>query len=314
MSIIVTGAIALDILMYYEGTFQEYLADLVPARLQLRLAVQRLVYRPGGGGANICYSLGLLGEHPMLLASVGKDFEVYRSALERVGVDVSNVRILEGETTGTAFIITDLNHNQIAFFYPGAIRNDTTLRLQDVPDQDISYVIIAPTDPKAMVRFVQEARLLAMPYVYAPGQQVVALSADELRDGILGAAVIIVNEYEYILLADKTGLSKDQLLSTAEMLIVTSGEDGSVIHSKLGEIEIPIALPRSATEPTGAGDAYTAGFVFALQKGIDLPIAGRVGALAATYAIEASGAQGHYYDRSSFSRRFAETFGFTMPL
>jgi adenosine kinase len=187
-----------------------------------------------------------------------------------------------------------------------------SFRAQDYRSIDIA--IISPNDPSAMVQYARECCELGIPYIYDPGQQIVRLSAQELVDGMRGAKMLIVNDYEFEMIRKKTGLSEEGILDLAEAFIVTKGERGSVIKTKEKALDIPIAKPRQVVDPTGAGDAYRAGVIKGYVHGCSLDTMGRMGSLAATYAIEEYGTQSHHYTWSEFVARYGEDFGSTDEL
>jgi adenosine kinase len=132
--------------------------------------------------------------------------------------------------------------------------------------------------------------------------------------GIQGSRIVIANEYEFELIRGKTGLDVDDVLGLAGGLIVTRGPHGSIIRAD-GEVHVIPAVPaRAEVDPTGVGDAYRAGVLFGMLHELDWPTAGRVGSLAATYALEAMGTQTHHYTRDEFLNRYAVHFGPPPPL
>ena len=309
MSIVVTGSIAFDNIMDFPGKFEDHILPDKIHILNVSFLVNTLKRQRGGVAGNICYTLGLLGSRPLLFSSAGQDFGAYQQEVEAVGVDTGAVNVLPQDFTATCYITTDQANNQITGFYPGAMAEDVNLSLHSLPRRDLDLLIVAPTEPQAMVRFAREARELDLPYVYAPGQQIIRLSGEELAEGAAGAQVIIANDYEYEMLRNKTGLGQQELLERAAMVITTKGEYGSLIQTRDAEVSIPVATPHSVVDPTGAGDAYCAGIVHGLQRGLDLARVGRIGALAAVYAIEIYGTQAHSYTRAEFSARYAANFG-----
>jgi adenosine kinase len=314
MSIVVTGSIAFDNIMDFPGKFVDHILPDKIHILNVSFLVNTLKRQRGGVAGNMCYTLALLGDRPLLFSTVGQDFEGYRRDVEAVGVDTSAVKVLPQDYTATCYITTDQSNNQITGFYPGAMANDTQLSLRDLPREALDLLIIASTEPQAMVRFAQEARELGVPYVYAPGQQIIRLSGPELAAGAEGARVIIANDYEYEMIRNKTGLSPRDLLGYAEIVVTTKGEHGSLVQTRDEVVPIPVAPPEAVLDPTGAGDAYCAGFVYGLQHGFDLARTGRIAALAAAYAIEIYGTQAHSYTREEFAARFAENFGEAITL
>src|SRR2546421_7599880 len=228
MSIVVTGSIAFDYLMSFPGRFTEHFLPEHMKRVSLSFLVDTMDKRRGGCAPNIAYTLALLGERPMIMATAGEDFGEYRAWLDAAGVDVSLVRQVPGKFTASFFCSTDVANNQIASFYTGAMADAGSLSFRSV--RDCGLAIIAPNDPGAMVQYAEECRTLGIPFIFDPGQQCARMSGDELRDGVTGARLVICNDYEFELVRQKTGLGEDTVLKEAEALIITRGADGCSDH------------------------------------------------------------------------------------
>ncbi|HEY8489387.1 MAG TPA: carbohydrate kinase family protein [Dehalococcoidia bacterium] len=311
MAVVTAGSIAFDHIMVFRDYFANHILPDKVHVLNVSFLVDGLERRRGGTGANIAYNLALLGERPVLLGTAGHDFSEYREWLERHGVDTSHVRVLD-EYTAAAFIITDLADNQITGFYPGAMGRAAVLSLRDVA-APIDYVVISPNAPDAMVKYAQEARELGVRHVFDPGQTIPAFSAQEILDAAAGAAMVVGNDYEFELIRAKTGKGPEDLLELASTVVVTRGEHGSAVLTREGTVEVPVAPPAAVVDPTGAGDAYRAGLLAGLLRGLDLPRAARMGALAAAYAVERHGTQEHHYTFEEFEARYRRAFGEPLP-
>lgn len=307
MKIVVTGSIAYDYLMSFPGTFTEHFLPEHFHRVSLSFLVDSMDKRRGGCGPNIAYTLALLGERPLLMATAGEDFGDYRRWLEAAGVDTSLTRQVDGKFTASFFCSTDRSNNQIASFYTGAMANAGELSFRVV--KDCGLAIIAPNDPAAMVQYAEECRTLAVPYIFDPGQQCARMSGGELRDGVTGAEIVIANDYELELFQKKTGLDEAGVLAHARALVVTRGERGSSVITADGPVDVPAVEPHRIVDPTGVGDAFRGG----LMKGIalDLPYAdcARLGSVAAAYALEHLGGQSHAYTWDEFRARYEAHFG-----
>lgn len=307
MRIIVTGSIAYDYLMSFPGSFSEHLLPDHLSRVSLSFLVDTMEKRRGGCAANIAYTLGLLEVRPALMATVGEDFAEYRQWLERAGVDTSLVREVPGKFSASFFCSTDRDNNQIASFYTGAMAHAGELSFAEAGRCDLA--VISPNDPGAMVKYAQECRALGLRYLYDPGQQCARSTPEELVAGLVGATMLIVNDYEMELIRQKTGLGERDILQQSEVLIVTRGEKGSTIYTREEEIAVPAVVPSREADPTGVGDAFRAGFLKGLALGADYRTCGRLGSVAATYALEHLGGQSHAFTWDEFRRRYAEHFG-----
>jgi adenosine kinase len=307
MKIIVTGSIAFDYLMSFPGKFTEHFLPEHMNRVSLSFLVDSMDKRRGGCAPNIAYTLALLGERPSLMATAGQDFEEYRRWLEAAGVDTSLVRVVEGKFTASFFCSTDAASNQIASFYTGAMANAGELSFRTV--SDCGLAIISPNDPGAMLQYAEECRALRVPYIWDPGQQCARMDGDQLRDGLSGATLVICNDYEFELIRQKTGLDEAAVLERAGGLVITRGEHGCTIIERAGTVDVPAVPAHRIVDPTGVGDAFRGGFMKGLAHGADYEVCARLGAVAATYALEHLGGQSHAYTWSEFRERYEEHFG-----
>lgn len=309
MRIVVTGSIAFDYIMSFPGRFKDHILPDKIHMLSVSFLVDSMRKERGGCAPNIAYSLALLGERPAVMGTVGQDFSDYRAWLERHGIDTSLIREIPDLFTASFFVSTDQDNNQIASFYTGAMARARDLSFHHVGSPKPTLAVISPNDPVAMTRYAQECKALGIPYMYDPSQQIIRLSAEELVDGARGAKVLIVNDYELEMFKNKTRLSDEEVQRLAEILIVTCGEEGSVIWADGRKVEVPAVCPSTMCEPTGMGDAYRAGIIKGMLRGYSWETTGRIASLAATYVLERHGTQNHHYTRAEFVARYRETFG-----
>lgn len=307
MKIVITGSIAYDYLMSFPGKFTEHFLPEHFHRVSLSFLVDSMDKRRGGCAPNIAYTLALLGERPLLMATAGEDFGDYRQWLDAAGIDTSLVRQVPGKFTASFFCSTDQANNQIASFYTGAMANAGELSFRSV--KDCSLAIISPNDPAAMVQYAEECRALKIPYIFDPGQQCARMSGDELKEGVTGATIVISNDYEFELLQKKTGLTEDDVLTHSKALIVTKGELGSSVITAEGQEDIPAVDPHRIVDPTGVGDAFRGGLMKGIAIGLSFRDSARMGSVAAAYALEHLGGQSHAYTWDEFRARYAEHFG-----
>jgi adenosine kinase len=309
MNVVVTGSIAYDYLMTFPGRFAEHILPDQIHRLSVSFLVDEMRKQRGGCAANIAYNLALLGERPRLMGTVGQDFDAYRAWLEGRGVDTSLVRTEDDLFTASFFVSTDQEGNQIANFYTGAMARARELSLRALKTDEVDLVVISPNDPQAMVKYAAECQALSIPYLYDPSQQIVRLSGEELRKGLEGSTLLVVNQYEFQMLREKTTLTAKEIQAApSQACIVTMGMEGSQVWTANGAYQIPPAIPRCIDDPTGVGDAYRAGLIKGLALGLPWDLIGRMGSVAATYALEQPGPQNHYYTLTKFISRFRAYF------
>lgn len=307
--ILVTGSLAFDYIMDFPGSYSDHILPDKIKTLSVSFLVENLNKNFGGTAGNIAYTLALLQQSTAILASSGKkDFNEYFDRIKKTGVDTSSINIVEDEFTATAYIMTDKNNCQITGFYAGAMNKDVTLSITDVK-HPVDLLVISPTIPKAMGNFVKEAKKKSIPYLFDPAQALARLTTEQLHLALEGAEIVIGNDYEIALLIKRTGFSKKQLLEKAKILITTLGEKGSLIETKQETINVGIAKPTKIVDPTGAGDAYIAGFVAGYLQSLALQICGQMGAVAAAYTIGYYGTQKHRFTTKEFNDRYRSTFG-----
>lgn len=306
MQTVITGSIAYDYLMRFPGHFKEHFIADAMEHISLSFLVDDMTKHWGGVAANIAFTMAKLGATPKLMGTVGRDFGDYREWLESNGVDCSTVIQIDEVFTASFFANTDNDNNQLAFFYGGAMNLARNYSLTDVMQDTPDLVIVSPNDPVAMVNLTQECRDRNIKFIYDPSQQVPRLSGEELKQGMEGAYLMVVNAYEASVISEKTGLSLDDLRETIDILIITKGEDGSKIYTNGDILEIPAFAPNEIKDPTGAGDAYRAGLIAGIIKGLPLSLSAQIGALCATYALEFVGTQNHNFTVTDFVTRFRE--------
>mgnify|MGYP000630875617 CR=1 FL=1 len=306
-TIVISGSLAFDHIMTFPGSFQDHIIAGKVRVLSVSFLFDSLRRQRGGVAGNIAYSFALLGERPALVGAGGSDFEDYRATFESLGIDMSGVSEVVEELTGSSFMIADQSGNQIAGFYPGASKVSDQISVLRL-GHDAIVGIVAPTTLEAMRLHAQEFAQCGCRLVYDASQQVVSLSADDLRAGIEQAWCVIGSDYELAVIAQKTGFTVEQLADKVPLVGMTLGKLGSELFAGGRRIPIPAAAPRQVGEPTGGGDAYRAGLIKGLMLGLPLEIAGRMGSLAATYVVERHGPQEHYFNAEEFIARFDAEF------
>ncbi|AZG43656.1 carbohydrate kinase family protein [Gordonia insulae] len=314
MAIVVCGSIATDHLMTFPGKFSEQLLGDQLEHISLSFLVEDLVVRRGGVGGNICYAMGELGGRPLLVGSVGPDFQDYRQWLEAHGVDCAAVRISETQQTARFMCTTDQTMAQLATFYAGAMSEAREIALSEVFAQNGTpeLVLIGADDPDAMIRHTDECRKAGVPFAADPSQQLARLDGEQARALIDGAAYLFTNEYEWGLLRQKTGLSEAQVAEMVGVRVTTLGKDGVEIVERDGtRTVVPVVPETEKVDPTGVGDGFRAGFLTALGKGLGFERAAQVGSMVAVLVLETVSTQDWTWDRELSLKRIADAYGDT---
>ena len=308
MSILVTGSIAVDHIMVFRGRFRErILPDRVHV-LNVSFHVPSLRKSWGGCAANIAYHLRQLGADPILLGTAGHDFGEYAQWMDRHGIRRRWIRVLADEYTAQAFITTDLDDNQITAFHSGAMDRAHEARLADV-DEAYRVAIVAPNGKRAMQEYARELKARGVELVTDPGQGLGQFERDELRELLDGSSVYVVNDYEWSLTLERSGLDEDAIAARVGAVVVTLGEKGARIRRGDDEIAVAPVHAAAVVDPTGCGDAFRAGLLYGRAQGLPLERACQIGSLLGALKVEVEGPQGLVLDGRSFRERFAREFG-----
>jgi adenosine kinase len=308
----VTGSIATDHLMTFPGRFSDSLVADKLDKVSLSFLVDDLDIRRGGVAANIAFGMGCLGLRPLLVGAVGPDFADYRSWLDRHGVDTASVHVSSTRHTARFVCTTDLDQNQIASFYPGAMSEAREIELNPLAERvgGLDLVVVGPNDPEAMVRHTDECRFRGFAFAADPSQQLARMAGPEIRTLIDGAAYLFTNEYEAALTEQKTGWSSTEILDRVGSRVTTLGAKGAMVERK-GEpavfVECPVELRKA--DPTGVGDAFRSGYLAGVAWGLEPDRCCQIGSLLATYVIETVGTQEYELSTRAFLDRIAQGYG-----
>jgi len=312
MPILVTGSLAIDRIMVFPDRFKNHILPDKLHILSVSFHVPEMRTFFGGCAGNIAYGLRLLGADPLIFATAGADFGAYAAWLDQHGIRRDGIRIHDDAHTAQCFITTDLDDNQIVAFHPGAMERAGALRVEDVADR-VSLAIVGPDDNAAMRRHAAALKRIGVPTVIDPGQQLINFDPDGLLTFLEGARVFVVNDYEWAVTLDRTGIAEADLARRAGAIIVTRGANGSTILEGGRRIEIPAAAAERVVDPTGCGDAYRAGLLFGLDAGLPLETAARIGSLMGCLAVEERGTQSVRIDRAGIAIRYEKAFGEPFP-
>lgn len=310
-SIVVTGSIATDHLMRFPGRFAENFIGTHLDRLSLSFLVDDLVVRRGGVAANIAFALGVLGQHPILVGAVGRDFDEYGDWLTSHGVDCSHLLTSKTAHTARFTCTTDETQCQLASFYPGAMSEARDISLEKVvQDNNVGLVLVGANDPDSMCIHTEEARRLNVPFAADPSQQLPMLDRDRARMLVGGAKYLFTNEYEWELLTRITEWDEGDIALRVGLRITTLSGKGCLIVDSSGEkIHVPAVPARDIVDPTGVGDAFRGGFLAGVAGGLTFERAAQLGSLIATLVLESSGTQEWRLDVDDAINRLAATYG-----
>lgn len=308
--IALVGSLTFDRLMTCSGEFNDYFLPDKLSSLSVSFLIDNVSLQFGGTAGNIAYNLSLLSLPSEILGTVGHDADNYMEHLRSRGISTDAVAVAEGLPTATAYVITDAKANQISPFAPGA---GAVAYDRSYPVAGCGLVMVSPTSVADMERFPQEAKDAGVPCFFDPGQQTTALSKEVLRKGIEGSRALFVNDYELALIIEKTEWNEREILEHVDLLVVTLGSEGSRLVTKEGETLVS-AVKAHSVDPTGAGDAYRAGFVSGYSSGLSDTVSARIGSTLAAFAVESIGCQNHTPTLEALKERYEAAYGEPWPL
>ena len=298
--------------MLFRGRFGERILPDKVHILNVAFDVPELRREFGGCAGNIAYNLALLGEEPLVLAAAGSDFAPYRQRIEQLGLDTALISELPDQLTAQAYIITDLDDNQITAFHPGAM--DQAHRQPLPPATRAQLGLISPDGRQAMLDHAAQMRDAGIPFLFDPGQGLGKFSGPELREFIRMADWVAVNSYEAEMLMRATGWNHERICAETHALIITAGAQGAVIHLSGDRESIPPARAEKVVDPTGCGDAFRAGLAYGIVRGWNFKDTGRLAALLGAIKAGSAGTQNHRFDREQLRREFKENYGYEIHL
>jgi adenosine kinase len=304
---LICGSFAYDHIMVFEDRFKNHILPDKVHMLNVSFLVPKMRREFGGCAGNIAYGLKLLGGDPLPMGTVGEDFGPYANWMDQCGVDRSHVTTVEGTFTAQAFIVTDLDDNQINAFHPGAMSFSHNNKVSDAAD--VGLGIVSPDGRDGMIEHAEQFHAAGIPFVFDPGQGLPMFEADLLRKFIGQATWLAANDYEWEVIAERTGMTVDEALGQLEAVVITRGKEGSTIHTRGGRIDIPVVPVAEAKDPTGCGDAYRAGLLFGLANKLDWQTSGRIASLMGAIKIAHDGTQNHRFTMEQFRSRYRAEFG-----
>lgn len=308
MDILVSGSMAYDRIMDFDGRFSDHILADQLHMINVSFTVNSLTENFGGTAGNIAYSLSLLGEKPRILATIGKDYHRYFEWLKQIGVPTEDIRVVEEELTAGAYITTDTQSNQITGFNPGAMKQQSGFTF-DTVDANDCLAIVAPGNLQDMADYTAEHQKRGIFSIFDPGQSLPAWEPAALASCINQSRMLVCNDYEMEMIANSTGMSRQQVAETVETIVVTKGGDGCDLVTTSGTVEIPVVPTDDAVDPTGAGDAFRGGLIKGIVTGLSMERAVQMGNVAGHYAVRKWGTQQYSFTVDEFNAKLEQHFG-----
>ena len=254
----------------------------------------------GGGAANIAAGIAVLGGDVTLISCTGSDFtgSEYDLWMKKIGIH-QQFFLVPDANTPTAFMFTDDGGDQMTFFEWGASRAFATSEAPYLP-----FVHMATADPEFNCRIAERSEFAS----FDPGQDVFWYTREQLGTILANTDILFANQHEVHQMCVTLGVSRDALVRQVGTAVFTMSGDGSTLYSEGAEYFIPV-VPVSLVDPTGAGDAYRAGFLTAFVRGYPPLTCCKIGTVTASFVVEHAGCQTHLADWSAMETRYRQHFG-----
>lgn len=314
--ILLAGSIAIDRIMNFSGQFADYIQPEKLNAISISVLLDNLKDSDGGVAGNLAYSLAMLGEQSILYGSAGKGSEMYLQKLLHAGVDISCVH-RSHLPVSTFTVLTDQVNCQIGGFFVGAMGDSASLKIERFKNQSV-FVVISPHDPQMMAYQVEECKRLKKRLFYDIRQQITNVDATDIKKGVEAAELLILDDYEFGIMMEKTGWSQEEIVSKVKVCVITMGAKGSQIFEhdsvdgkgkvKVKKTTVEPVLVEEMIDPTGVGDGFRAGFLYGYIRSWPTEKCAKLGSVVASYVLEAQGTQTHYFSPELVEQKYLHVY------
>ncbi|MEO8525741.1 MAG: carbohydrate kinase family protein [Caldimonas sp.] len=296
MTTLICGSLAFDSIATFPGRFADQILPEKLHILNVSFLVPSLRREFGGCAGNIAYNLAALGAETIVVAAVGSDGAEYVERLGSWGLATQSVRTVESAFTAQAFIMTDLDNNQITAFHPGAMQNAHEI---EIPHVELALAIVAPDGRDAMLRHADQLAAAGVPFIFDPGQGLPMFDGAELRRFVEQASWVTVNDYEAEMLCERTGMTLEALSrSHLRGVVVTLGAEGCDLWQGGARTRVAGVAAEQVVDPTGCGDAFRSALLYGLERAWPLERCAVLGNRLGALKIASRGGQNHVLDRT----------------
>jgi len=246
----------------------------------------------GGTGTNIAVIAASLGVPTALCGFVGNDFpSKFIEFISSKGVIMNEFVVQDGYDTAQAMIINDSKKEQRALFYQGPQGVASQLDHILADNAKISeFAHFSTGDPNYYLGIMAMIKGKGCKISFDPAQEIHKIwNKEKFNSAMKLSDILFCNRFEAASVLKYTSVgSLDKV--NAKMLICTKGQDGSELYTNGEMIRIPAVTAAKCIDATGAGDAYRAGFYAGKYNGYADSDAVIIGAAAASFIVERTGA------------------------
>jgi adenosine kinase len=308
MTVLISGSVAIDTLLTSPFPFALEADQIAAQRLAVSYYMPQMREVWGGCAANIGYALKQLGGKPIIMATVGDDSQAYMARFSDLGIETAHIKVLAGQYTAKAVIMSDSLGQQITGFHPGAM-NDAHVQTAAHAIQQFKpqWAIVSPDGKQGMLNRCAELAAAGVKFIADPGQAMPIMGKDDLHAMMRGAAAIAVNEHEATMLEAALGTSVAALSHTLPVL-VTLGDQGLSLWQQGKAHSLPVIAGVKAVDPTGCGDSLRGAWLHGLTQGWSMIDALRLGNLMGAHKVQHQGAQGYTVTMAALKALWAQHY------
>lgn len=286
-----------DVIMDFPGKFADFFHKEKLHQINVSFVVDKLERQLGGTATNIAYNLSFLTKKPInVLAAVGKDGNALVNFLKKRKIKTNEIFQDKFLYSSAGQVITDVKDNQIWGYYYGASKGAGKIKIKNSLKNN-SLLVISANHPEGFLNFQKQAIKKKIDYLYDPGMSLSWIKDEDLLGGIKNCTWLVGNDYEISMIQKRLNLSINQLIEWSVNVITTLGEEGVLYQSKVGKSTKSIKLKaykvKKVVDPTGAGDAWRAGFLAGILNGKNIVDCLKLGNVMASFAVEKYGTVNH---------------------
>lgn len=265
----------------------------------------------GGCGCNVAAGLSKLGFQSGVAMILGDDYvgALYRSRLREQHIDDRDIIVMPRAQTSRSYLFLNRDGEYQNFFFAGASDQwQGTLRLRNLPGSKFALVTVGPYHYNK--QFVQLAWESNTPIIWQLKPDIFAYPAEAMSEFASKSKYILMNRIEYEYVSKSMGLqAPEELLGEQTMaVVITRGAEGSQVYSAGGSVTVPAVSLDRIIDVTGAGDAFTAGFIAGVLKDWSLERSARIGAVMASFVLQQLGCQTNLPNWKQMESRYNEHF------
>ncbi|MFX1500890.1 MAG: carbohydrate kinase family protein [Promethearchaeota archaeon] len=272
--------------------------------------VPNLQIMSGGAAANTAFACKLLGLEVAFIGKIGYNDEFGKKIINDfrgISLNTNLIKYSQEHATGLAYVAIDKSGDRRIYAYSGAANS---LSSKDINSEEIYKAkIIFLSSLKNLESFKKAAKIAKnhkIPIILNPGMLIIEQGYSNIQGLLSDIDILIISEREFLCLFQiiEKKLEKQKIEEKIsnlfklgiKVIVITMGKNGAwLINSEEAELIEAIKVEK-IIDTTGAGDAFSAGFIYGFNKNFsfkfeDLKFNVEIGNLIAGKCIQELGAR-----------------------